>query len=269
MADSLTNYHDVDLGKILKKVGIKESDYQSAIKKDRKQRSLNEKYLKATFAYRFSCCTCDFSLEALNKALGLSKTALFEYRWGESEPRLTAISKIAGHYNVSTDYLLGLSDAKTTNPNKKNACEYTGLSDEAIDKLHDGCGDKNRPLHSAIVSYLIESGILDDLVKLLEKSLIQREQQSVLFDANDEQRANTMELQEYQFSKQLSGLYTKVTDELSKKLSGQITYIAEKQFLELVDAAMDTKEKMEDILDVARSDEKIWAAFIQKRASRE
>ena len=265
----LEDLHNVDFPKILEKMSIKDKAYQAAKKTDRKQRSTNIDYVKATFAYRFSCCTCDFSLDELSKKLELSKTALFEYRWGQSEPRLTAISRIAGEFNVSTDYLLGLTDTKSIDPTQKSASEYTGLSDEAVARLHHHYGNKEQPLYSKIVSHLIESGALDNLVALLEKSLILQEQQSLLFDANDEQRRNTLETQEYQFNKQISGLYTTVINELSKKHSGDITYIAKQRFLDLIDGAMDTKEKMDEILDVARSDEKIWAAFIQRRASRE
>lgn len=49
--------------------------------------------------------------------------------------KIEFLRAIAQFYNVSTDYLLGLSDIPTSNPNVKAACEYTGLTDDAISAI--------------------------------------------------------------------------------------------------------------------------------------
>ena len=46
------------------------------------------------------------------------------------------LNALAQFYGVSTDYLLGLSDKPTIDPQAAGAAEYTGLSLEAIKKLH-------------------------------------------------------------------------------------------------------------------------------------
>ena len=46
------------------------------------------------------------------------------------------IIKLAQHFNVSTDYLLGLSEVKSTDTNLQSACEYTGLSEAAYNTLY-------------------------------------------------------------------------------------------------------------------------------------
>ncbi len=43
--------------------------------------------------------------------------------------------KIAQYYNVSTDYLLGLTDIQSNDNDIKNACEVTGLSENVINKI--------------------------------------------------------------------------------------------------------------------------------------
>jgi transcriptional regulator with XRE-family HTH domain len=48
-------------------------------------------------------------------------------------------------YNVSTDYLLGLTDVKTNDTTLQSVCEYTGLSEEAIKTITD---DYNRGIGS-------------------------------------------------------------------------------------------------------------------------
>lgn len=50
--------------------------------------------------------------------------------------RVEYISALADLYGVSTDYLLGKSDIKTTNVTIKGIAEYTGLTELSIDFLH-------------------------------------------------------------------------------------------------------------------------------------
>lgn len=61
----------------------------------------------------------------------IQRQSISQYMNGQSKPdteRLTALCKAL---NVSSDYLLGISDVKAYNMGFRVACELTGLSDEA------------------------------------------------------------------------------------------------------------------------------------------
>lgn len=47
------------------------------------------------------------------------------------------ILKYALYFNVSTDYLLGLSDTPSTDKDIQFICDYTGLTKESVEKLHN------------------------------------------------------------------------------------------------------------------------------------
>ena len=65
--------------------------------------------------------------------------------------KVDILKKIAEYFNVSTDYLLGLSNVKSTDTELKGVCEYTGLTEKAVAVL------KN--LNSAAVGSGIDSDV--------------------------------------------------------------------------------------------------------------
>lgn len=83
-----------------------------------------------------------------------SKATLTKYRKGDgdkNEARISNLVKLAKYFNVTTDYLLGLTDA--LNPTDtaegkilRNVCDYTGLTQNTVKVLHDAAV-KNTPDH--------------------------------------------------------------------------------------------------------------------------
>lgn len=69
--------------------------------------------------------------------LEISRASLEYYEKGKRKPDIEVLAKIAEYYRVSTDYLLGLSIASTTDKDVQFICDYTGLSEEVIEKLHE------------------------------------------------------------------------------------------------------------------------------------
>lgn len=82
-------------------------------------------------------------LEMAN-ALGLAQRASID-QWESGTRFIKAgqLAEIAQHLGVSADYLLGVTEAATTDRDHRFACDYTGLSQGAVDKLKEmrECGD--------------------------------------------------------------------------------------------------------------------------------
>ena len=70
---------------------------------------------------------------------GLSITAQTygRYENGKRKPDIEIIEALANTFDVSADYLLGISDIRSVDTNIKSICEYTGLSENAVEKLHE------------------------------------------------------------------------------------------------------------------------------------
>ena len=238
---------------IHKNIGMSEKEF-AAVNPEVCMAGENPDYVRVAYAQRLTDQLENRLLTEVAEETEVAQGSLSDYRSGKTEPRVTALARLAGYFDVSTDYLLGMTHTATRDQSERKWREKVGLSDKAIETLEKGKSDSERPLYSEIVSFLLESGTLDNLVKLLEKSLILREQYRVLFGENDGQRENVLDTQEYQFNKRVAGLYENAMEKLSCKLSASISILAEDRFFDFVDGALDTKEKMEQIIDAALSD---------------
>lgn len=74
---------------------------------------------------------------------GVNKTTLSEIRNNklnsDGQPKdfgYKSFLKLAKYFNVSVDYLLGVTNIRTPDVNKTFVCEYTGLNETAVDNLH-------------------------------------------------------------------------------------------------------------------------------------
>lgn len=76
--------------------------------------------------------------EAAN-ALDIPYTTYLNYENDIREPNSDTLIKIAKLYNVSIDYLLGMSNVKTQEIDVKQICEKTGLSEKAIANIKKFC----------------------------------------------------------------------------------------------------------------------------------
>ena len=74
--------------------------------------------------------------DVLAEKIGKTRQTVSQYVNGISEPGYDTLVKMADHFGVSTDYLLGRSVPKTVEASAQAAIEYTGLSEENINSLH-------------------------------------------------------------------------------------------------------------------------------------
>lgn len=68
--------------------------------------------------------------------LKISRASLEYYEKGKRAPDIETLYEIAEYFDISADYLLGRTPNKTTNPELKSVCKYTGLSDKTCYFLH-------------------------------------------------------------------------------------------------------------------------------------
>ena len=80
----------------------------------------------------------NLSQQQLADKLGVkSQQAIAFWETGGRSLKDENIIKIAKFFNVSADYLLGISSAPTKDADLQTICDYTGLNIEAVEKLHE------------------------------------------------------------------------------------------------------------------------------------
>jgi len=88
------------------------------------------------FQKRFNQLRGELSQAKFAEKLGLSRPVIGFYENGERIPDILTLKKIAETYNVSADWLLGLSDIKTGNADDMAIEKSIGLSEDAIKTLN-------------------------------------------------------------------------------------------------------------------------------------
>lgn len=63
-------------------------------------------------------------------AIGKSRQVVSQYCHGESEPAFDTLVRIAAFFGVTIDYLLGVTDTKTTRPDMQVAVLISGITEE-------------------------------------------------------------------------------------------------------------------------------------------
>lgn len=102
---------------------------------------------KFDISYKFSerftqlCETEPKHLAQWGELFGVTRQTITNWQMRDASPDIIKLTSIARHFGVSTDYLLGLSDTKSPDISVRATAEYTGLSEEAVEKLHNGIVD--------------------------------------------------------------------------------------------------------------------------------
>ena len=73
------------------------------------------------------------TMDEVAKATGVAKSSISKVEADDGGITADSLAKLAQHYGVSADYLLGLSDIRTRDPEKRSVCNYSHLSEEVID----------------------------------------------------------------------------------------------------------------------------------------
>jgi len=120
-------------------------------------------------------------LEDVASEIGVSRQALGKWANGDTVPDILDLKKLAEYFQVSADYLLGISDVRTADKDLQSVCEYTGLSEGAVATLERLKGETSheevdsKPL-ICVVNNLLENEdflyLVVDLNDLMCKSSI-------------------------------------------------------------------------------------------------
>lgn len=97
--------------------------------------------------------------EDLKDVLGVStRQSVTGYIDGSTLPTPDKIVAVANFFGVTTDYLLGVTDSRSIDTELRTICDYTGLSDAAVARLHAGLGLPTKKYREAgydLLDYLI------------------------------------------------------------------------------------------------------------------
>lgn len=95
------------------------------------------KSLKEVFAERLINLREDWRItqQQLADKLGITRQSLSLFEKGERTINIELLVKIAKYFGVTTDYLLGQTDAMTTETTKREVCDCTRLSEDAVGQL--------------------------------------------------------------------------------------------------------------------------------------
>ena len=103
------------------------------------------------------------------KELGCDTSTITKHYNGDRGITTDYLIKYAKYFNVSADYLLGLSNAKSINPEMQAASKYTGLNDDSLFMLHHST--KSGALVSETNNFLLDffSCLFSQFVDFREK----------------------------------------------------------------------------------------------------
>ena len=76
-----------------------------------------------------------YTIEQFAEAVGISKSTVGYYENNNRMPDIEILSRIADVLNVSADYLIGKTNTTATKGKTKTVCDFTGLSDTAVEYL--------------------------------------------------------------------------------------------------------------------------------------
>lgn len=99
------------------------------------------------------------TIEEFASEVGVSRSSVGYYENQNRLPDLAVAAKMAEVLDVTTDYLIGRSNAQVQTPKLKNICDYVGLSDKSVEMLAQL--KKENPTRLSIINLLLEQAADD------------------------------------------------------------------------------------------------------------
>lgn len=102
----------------------------------------------------------------LAKSLGVSRQSVSQYMDGSMQPNAEKLSNIAKFFNVSSDYLLGRTDAKSYSADLIKVCNFTGLDEEFVKHLKNS---DFRRLET--INIMFKDNFIQNLIKFIDDEI--------------------------------------------------------------------------------------------------
>ena len=122
------------------------------------------------------------SQQALADALGVTRNVVENWLGNRSKLDIENLTKIARHYDVPTDYILGITPIRKKDATLRSVSDFTGLSESSLEAIQylaeaDRANEDNKYLGTLNDFLSIDTirAFLNDLVLLKEESLFLRE----------------------------------------------------------------------------------------------
>ncbi|MCM1059831.1 MAG: helix-turn-helix domain-containing protein [Eubacterium sp.] len=97
--------------------------------------------------------------QQLADGVGISKGGLSYYENSGRTPDISILERFADYFGVTTDYLLGRTNAQTQKAKLQAVCNYTGLSDKSVNLLSDL--KETSPSQLRVINFLLEQAAGD------------------------------------------------------------------------------------------------------------
>ncbi len=101
----------------------------------------------------------------LAKVIGVGRTTISEYESGKIVPKQDGLLKIANHFNVSVDYLTGVSNEPTTQKDNASAL------DDVLNHIHHFILTKDDLSYNGEILTLKQKIIIDKLIIQLKDNI--------------------------------------------------------------------------------------------------
>ena len=84
----------------------------------------------------------DTKQAAFARSLGVFQQTYARWELGDRQPKLQELARLASHFGVSTDYLLGLTDAPSPESERSNTDwkERAHAAERKLDKVNEALG---------------------------------------------------------------------------------------------------------------------------------
>ena len=98
----------------------------------------------------------------LAELTGITQQTLSRYEKGERQASLDFVIHATAVFGVSADYLLGLSDVRSTEQDIQTACEVTGLTEKAIENIQNAYYHFRRAAREELSPMILNIGTHSD-----------------------------------------------------------------------------------------------------------